>query len=155
LAKAQEEAERARLNRQQQKRTRKEEAARARLDREQDERARTQAGAATPAPRGAGTAEGAPGRQVRGYMIDVTWDGQTLTVLPSNLAARVALLGQDHREGALALAADEIESTELKPANALVNGRITVRTKDGRTYLLHFRRKSNTEFARLYKALPG
>ena len=82
-------------------------------------------------------------------------DGETLTVTARNKAAQIALRGPDHREGPLVLRADEIASTELKPATALVNGRITVRTTAGRTYPLHFRRRSNAEFARLYKALPG
>jgi|LULE01.1.fsa_nt_gb hypothetical protein len=106
-------------------------------------------------PTSGGTAGGGPGLVLDGYLVLVAWDGETLTVTARNKAAQIALRGPDHREGPLVLRADEIASTELKPATALVNGRITVRTTAGRTYPLHFRRRSNAEFARLYKALPG
>jgi hypothetical protein len=135
--------------------TAEEEARYARLRRKEDRHTANEATEAVGVPSSAAAKEVASSIGVRGYLISVTWDGQTLTVIADNKIARVALQGKDHGEGPLVLQADEIASTELKPAGALTNGRIAVRTRDRRTFLLHFRRKSNAEFARLYKALPG
>ncbi|WP_300640510.1 hypothetical protein [Nocardioides sp.] len=112
-------------------------------------------GTAPQAPPAVQPLEGSPGMGVRGHLIDVTWDGRHLTVSADNAAARIALRGPEHASGPLVLPAEQIASTELKPPGTLTNGHLTIRTTDGRSYLLHFRRKQSSAFARLYKSLPG
>lgn len=90
---------------------------------------------------------------LRGYMQEVTLTDDTLTVEGTNKAARVALRAIEAGEGPLVLPRSEIERVEHKPANPMVNGRITVHARDGKKYLLHFRRKSNDEFAALAREL--
>lgn len=80
-------------------------------------------------------------------MIKVWWDGRTLRVRGSTKMARVALLGEQHADGDLMLTRDQIVEVRHRPAGMLVNGAVTLRTVEGRKHILHFRRKSNREFA--------
>ena len=64
-------------------------------------------------------------------------------------ASRVALRGQQHGDGPVRIARDELASVAFKDASALVNGRITVRTAAGQEYKLHFRRKQAPGFREL------
>jgi hypothetical protein len=90
---------------------------------------------------------------VDGYMIDVNYDGQTLTVRGKNKAARVALAGADHGEGDVVIPRHEIASATLKDASMLVNGNLVVHTAGGRKYQLHFRRKQQADFEQLAQQL--
>lgn len=90
---------------------------------------------------------------LRGYMIEVTLDGETLTVEGTNKPARIALRGIDHDAGPVVLNREQIASVEHKKASALVNGKVTVKTATGEKYDLHFRKKSNDEFEQLAAAL--
>jgi hypothetical protein len=93
--------------------------------------------------------------QIDGYMITVWWDAsqRTLRARGTTKIARVALLGEQHTDGDLVLARDQITQVRHRPAGALVNGSITLHTTAGRKHILHFRRKHNDDFARLAQAL--
>lgn len=90
---------------------------------------------------------------VRGYMIDVTLDDQALTVEGTTKPARIALRGSEHDSGPVVIRRDQIAGVEHKKAGAMVNGHVTVTTTAGEKYVLHFRKKSNDEFAALAQAL--
>lgn len=85
-------------------------------------------------------------------MTDVQWDGATLRVHGKNKAARIALAGEDHDQD-VEVARDEIASVGFRNASMLVNGRVDVRTLDGKRYQLHFRRKNRDAFAQLAQDL--
>lgn len=89
----------------------------------------------------------------RGYMIDVTLDDEALTVEGTTKPARMALRGADHGAGPLVIRREEIAGVEHKKASALTNGNVTVKTTAGDRYVLHFRKKSQDEFAALADAL--
>lgn len=91
--------------------------------------------------------------RLRGYMQEVELTNEALTIEGTNKAARVALRAEEHDRGPLVVPRSEITSVEHKPGNALVNGHITIHTTDGKKAILHFRRKSNAEFAALAEAL--
>lgn len=88
-----------------------------------------------------------------GYMVRVSLRDGVLTAEGKNKAAQVALRGEERNQGPVVLPVSDIERVEHKAANALVNGRVTVHATGGRKYVLHFRRKSNAEFAELARAL--
>jgi hypothetical protein len=88
-----------------------------------------------------------------GYMLEVQYDGHTLTAEGTNKASQTALRGQDYAAGPLVLPREDIARVELKPASALTNGRLTVHTADGGKYVLHFRRKQADDFTALAAAL--
>lgn len=116
--------------------------------------------------------------KISGYMNEVQWDGQTLRARGTNKAAHLALMGPNEvdaddyvqadqtrgdmvKGGArairdtaalpdeLVLDADEFTVEKFKTANALVNGQLVLRTREGRKHQLHFRRKHNDGFAAL------
>lgn len=89
----------------------------------------------------------------RGYMVEVEWDGHTLTARGTNKASRVALRGQDHAAGDLVLTREQMEQVTFKPANPLVNGTVVIHARDGKKYQLHFRRKQADGFRELATAL--
>ena len=91
---------------------------------------------------------------MRGYMIDVEFDGSTLRVRGRGADARGALTGRVKRE-TLVLARDEIVSVSFEDANRLRNGALRLRTADGRAYKLPFRRKQADEFRRLAERLSA
>lgn len=120
--------------------------------------------------------------KIRGYMVEVEWDGRTLKARGTNKAAHFALMGQNDvnvhdyvredqtrmdmvKGGAaairdasdlpdeLVLDADEFTVERFKKANAIVNGNLVLRDVRGRKYQLHFRRKHNDDFAALANAL--
>ena len=93
------------------------------------------------------------GMNARGYMIEVTLDDEALRVEGTTKPARIALRGEDHGSGPLVIPRAQIASVEHKRANALVNGAVTVKTTEGSQYVLHFRKKSQDEFAALAAAL--
>lgn len=90
----------------------------------------------------------------RGYMLEVEYDGQTLTAEGTTKAARIALRGAEHDQGPLILNRADITQVDHKPASALTNGRLTLHTAGGR-YVLHFRRKQAGAFTELAAALEG
>lgn len=105
-----------------------------------------------------------------GYGCKVNWDGDTLRAKGTNKLTHRALMGQNRQfsqEDAEGIEAREVVSKVLeipdelvvkrqdfevekfKPASALVNGVLALRTTDGIKYQLHFRRKDNEDFTRL------
>lgn len=122
--------------------------------------------------------------KVKGYMVEVEWDGQTLRARGTNKASHFALLGptdvdieehvQEGQDGyeslqglrdaaratatlpeELVLDADEFTVEKFKPANMLVNGQLVLRTSRGKQHQLHFRRKHNDDFTALAEAIDG
>lgn len=91
---------------------------------------------------------------VEGYLIDVDYDGHRLHVHGRNKAARIALAGADHTSD-VDIPREAIERVEFRNANPVTNGTLTVHTRDGRTYRLHFRRKQREPFEQLADALSG
>lgn len=89
----------------------------------------------------------------RGYMLEVTLSDGALMLHGTTGPARVALAGQGHATDPVVPLA-EVESVEWKPASALTNGRLTVRTSTGQRYVLHFRRKQQPDMERLRDLLP-
>jgi hypothetical protein len=92
--------------------------------------------------------------QVDGYMIDASWDGETLRVHAHNKAASVALQGKNRGEDVV-VTRDHIAAVAFKPAGALVNGKVTVTTVQGAAYQLHFRRKQQPGMDELAVALQS
>lgn len=102
--------------------------------------------------------------EISGYMIEVELTDDALRVQGTNKASHMALVkaeeladrvvhkSEDWKQPVV-IPRSEIAAVELKAANALVNGKVTVTTVDGRKVQLHFRRKSNGDFAALAAAL--
>lgn len=86
---------------------------------------------------------------IHGYMIDVELEGDTLTVTGTTAAARTALRGQQRNDGPLVITRDQMSDVAFKDASAMVNGRITIKTTDGSTHVLHFRKKTRDDFRAL------
>jgi hypothetical protein len=91
--------------------------------------------------------------KVQGYMIVAEYDGNRLCLDATNKAAQVALRGPQWDQGPLILPIEDITEVDLKPASELANGRLTVRTRGGESYVAHFRRKQQGEWARLVDVL--
>jgi hypothetical protein len=91
--------------------------------------------------------------QVRGYLVEAEWDGQTLTARGTNKMGQVALRGEDHWEGDVVVARSDMASIKLKPASPIFNGNLVIHTTGGKKYQLHFRRKSRAEFTELARLL--
>lgn len=91
---------------------------------------------------------------VEGYMIEATWDGETLRVVGKNRAARIALSGENHAEDVV-VTKGHISSVGFKAASALVNGKVTITTVAGQTYQLHFRKKQQAGMDELAVALQS
>lgn len=87
-----------------------------------------------------------------GYMIEASFDGQTLRVHAKNKAASIALQGENRGEDVV-VTRDHIASVDWKGASALTNGKVDVRTVAGARYQLHFRRKQQDGMQALYDAL--
>lgn len=86
-------------------------------------------------------------------MCQVEYDGRQVVARGTNKASQVALRGQQHAEGDLVVPVGQVASVELREATRLVNGRVTVRTREGAKYLLHFRRKHAEGFRQLAEQL--
>lgn len=87
-----------------------------------------------------------------GYMIEADFDGTTLRVRGKNKAARVALAGENHDQDVV-LSREQIASAEIKDAGMMTNGNLRVRSVDGKTYQLHFRKKQADGMKQLAAAL--
>lgn len=87
-----------------------------------------------------------------GYLIEGTYDGTTLTVVPKNKASRVALLG-DPKAPDLVLERQYIGNISSKEPNALVNGHVTLLATSGQKFVLHFRKKQKDDLIALVDAL--
>lgn len=85
-------------------------------------------------------------------MTEVQWDGVTLRAHGKNKAARVALAGEDHEQDVI-VTRDWIASVGYRKAGRMTNGRVDVRTVDGKRYQLHFRRKQREGFEALARDL--
>ena len=84
-----------------------------------------------------------------GYRIDVECDEQSLRVRAKNNAARVALTGEAHGDGAVVIPRSMIADAKFKAASMFVKGKLSVRTTDGHKYQMHFRKKQQGDFERL------
>lgn len=84
----------------------------------------------------------------------VSWDGSTLTITATNGAGRIALFGEDGKNGLdhVTLTRDQVQQVRYKPGSMLANGLLEV-TGDGRTMKVHFLRKQRDKFAELAKEL--
>lgn len=89
-----------------------------------------------------------------GYMIDVQWDGTTLTVHGKNKASRIALAGEDHARDVV-LTRDQMAKVTYKPASMVVNGNLIIETTLGKRHQLHFRRKQRAGFEALARELEA
>lgn len=92
---------------------------------------------------------------VEGYMVVADLTDTTLTVDATNKVGRVALFGNPRNDGPRAIPLSQIARVEHKKANPLVNGNLVIHTIDGEKYQLHFRRKSQEQFAALASALKA
>jgi|BarGraNGADG00212_1021973.scaffolds.fasta_scaffold14797_3 hypothetical protein len=90
-----------------------------------------------------------------GYRIDVECDEQSLRVRAKNNAARVALTGEAHGDGAVVIPQSMIADAKFKAASMFVKGKLSVRTTDGHKYRMHFRKKQQGDFERLTRELNG
>ena len=90
-----------------------------------------------------------------GYRIDVECDEQSLRVRAKNNAARVALTGEAHGDGAVVIPRSMIADAKFKAASMFVKGKLSVRTTDGHKYRMHFRKKQQGDFERLTRELDG
>lgn len=96
--------------------------------------------------------------QVRGYMVEAEWDGQTLVARGTSKAGTVALLGAEYGVGGaseMRLPRDEVASVVNVPpkVGGLVNGEVVVTSTAGRTYRMHYRRRDAQAWAGLVAAL--
>lgn len=84
----------------------------------------------------------------------VSWDGTTLTITATNGAGRIALFGEDGKNGLdhVTLTKDQLEQVRYKPGSIVANGLLEV-TADGRTMKVHFLRKQRDGFAELAREL--
>ena len=73
-------------------------------------------------------------------------------VQAEQLADRVVNKADDWKDTVVIPRAD-IAAVTNKPGGALTNGNLVVTTSSGRKVQLHYRRKSNSDFADLYAAL--
>lgn len=91
-----------------------------------------------------------------GYMSEAEYDGRTLTLRGKNKAAKVALAGEEWRSDVV-LDRTAVASVGVKEPSRLVNGRATINTTDGRSFVLHFRHKQGDDLRALVAALgaPG
>lgn len=90
--------------------------------------------------------------QAHGYMIDVELTDDTLTAEGTTKPARIALRGSEHDAGPLVIPRATITSVEWKPANPVVNGKITVHHAGGKAQI-HFRRKQQADMEPVARAL--
>lgn len=88
-------------------------------------------------------------------MVNVTYDGETLTAEGTTRASRIALAGSEHAAGPVVIPSTSMASVTFKDANPITNGAITIRTTDGRKVVLHFRRKQRLAFRELASALQS
>jgi len=91
----------------------------------------------------------------RGYMLEVEYDGHTLTATGTTKASQVALRGQQRNDGPLVLRREDITQVDVKPASMLTNGHLALHTTGGDRYVLHFRRKQADDFTELAAALSA
>ena len=84
---------------------------------------------------------------VHGYGADAALEGSTLTLTATGKVGRGAL-GTDRRE----IEIGSLRAVEFRPGNPIRNGQLVLVDERGKS-VVHFRRKSNDEMARLYDAL--
>jgi hypothetical protein len=81
--------------------------------------------------------------KVKGYGCEAEWDGTVLRARGTNKAAHKALAGDLSHEGDVLVRRADIVRTSYKPPSRITNGRVNIRTGDGRRYQLHFLKKHN------------
>jgi len=90
-----------------------------------------------------------------GYRIDVECDEQSLRVRAKNNAARVALTGEAHGDGAVVIPRSMIADAKFKAASMFVRGKLSVRTTDRHKYRMYFRKRQQGDFERLAQQLDA
>lgn len=104
--------------------------------------------------------------KVNGYMVEVELTDTELRAKGTNKASHAALVTAEELAAAtvekdeawkdvVVIPRGDIAAVENKRASALVNGRVTVTTAGGRQVQLHYRKKSNDDFAQLADQLGG
>ena len=88
-----------------------------------------------------------------GYRIDIECDDQSLRVRSKNNAARVALTGKNHGDGALVIPRSAIFGVKFKAASMFAKGKLSVSTKDGHKYRMYCHRRQQPDFERLAQQL--
>jgi hypothetical protein len=91
---------------------------------------------------------------VQGYGVEVEIADDALTATPTNRASKIALLGQDRKDGSVTIPFNEVADIAWKDASMMTNGCLTVTTLEGREYKLHFLKKHTKGFETLLQALP-
>ncbi len=86
------------------------------------------------------------GIQAEGYGADIAFDGSTVRITGRGLGK--GALGASGRQ----IPVPALQSVDLEPASALVNGHIELVTAQGKT-LVHFRRKHVDSMSAIYKAI--
>jgi hypothetical protein len=84
---------------------------------------------------------------VHGYGADAALEGTTLTLTATGKVGRGAL-GTDRRE----IEIGSLRAVEFRAGNPIRNGHLILVDERGKS-VVHFRRKSNDEMARLYDAI--
>jgi hypothetical protein len=90
-----------------------------------------------------------------GYMVEAELHDGVLTLRGTTGPGRVALLGEEHKEGEVSFPAFHVASVELREPKlmGLVNGNLIVRTEDGVRFQLHFRKQDAEGMRALAAAL--
>lgn len=78
---------------------------------------------------------------MEGYGLNVHYDGASVQVQPTKFLARAALGAND-----LTVPICDIASLQFKSAGRLANGRLELRTREGKRYQLHFTREQQPGF---------
>lgn len=84
---------------------------------------------------------------VSGNGIEVDFDGQTLTITPTDRVAAAALGGK--RDVPLVLRRADIVKVAFRRASAMFNGKLVLTARNGAKYPLFFRMTSSSEFETL------
>jgi hypothetical protein len=90
-----------------------------------------------------------------GYRIHVECDEQSLRVRAKNNAARLALTGKAHGDGALVIPRSTIFGVKFKAARMFVKGKLSVGTTHGHKYRMYFRKRQQGDFERLAQKLDA
>jgi len=89
------------------------------------------------------------------FLFEVRDDERTLRVQGKNRAARAALAGETHVDGAVVIPRSSIVGVKFKAASRLAHGKLVVTTTNGHVYRIHFRKKQHGDLARLAEELRG
>jgi len=95
------------------------------------------------------------GGHMHRFLFDIQDDQRTLRLQGKNKAARAALAGEAHIDGAVVIPRSSIVGVRFKAASMLASGRLVVTTMNGHKYRIHFHKKQQGDLARLAEDLRG